>query len=94
MSKFAGPLYYSPNVFLQNISKYDKDAIMCIDHEFKGSKLNGFAVLKQLHEQGFTRLYLFSGREFAKSKVPEYLTAIKLKAVGGIDGYYELPAEA
>ncbi|CAL7961428.1 hypothetical protein GAMM_220005 [Gammaproteobacteria bacterium] len=44
--------------------------------EFKSSKLNGFDVAKQLHEQGFTRLYLLSGRTFEKGKVPGYLTVI------------------
>lgn len=68
--------YYKPESFLNNLSKYDKDTIMLIDHEFKGSKLNGFDVAKQLHEQGFTRLYLFSGRDFEKSEVPNYLTVI------------------
>ena len=59
------------------MSKYDKDVAMCIDHEFKNSSLNGFDVAKQLHEQGFTKLYLFSGREFEKSEVPDYLIAIQ-----------------
>ena len=40
------------------------------------SKLNGFDVAKQLHEQGFTRLYLLSGRTFEKSEIPDYLTVI------------------
>ena len=56
--------------------KYDKDIMIWIDHEFKGSKLNGFDIAKQLHEQGFTRLYLLSGRRFEKGEVPDYLTAI------------------
>ena len=58
------------------LSKYDHNTIMCIDNEFKDSKLSGFDVAKQLHEQGFTRLYLVSGREFERDKVPEYLTTI------------------
>jgi len=71
------PLYrFKPESFLNNLSKYDKDTIMLIDHEFKGSKLNGFDVAKQLHEQGFTRLYLFSGRDFEKDMIPDYLSVI------------------
>ncbi|MEI8054866.1 MAG: PAS domain-containing protein [bacterium] len=69
-------VYYNPDDLLKDTSKYDKDVIACIDHEFEGNKLNGFDVLKQLHEQGFTRLYLFSGRTFTKEEVPDYLTAI------------------
>jgi len=69
-------VYYNPDNFLKNISKYDHNTIMCIDNEFKDSKLSGFDVAKQLHEQGFTRLYLVSGREFERDKVPEYLTTI------------------
>ncbi len=43
---------------------------MLIDHEFKGSALNGFDVLKQLHKRGFTKLCLFSGRTFGKNEIP------------------------
>jgi len=69
-------LYYKPDDLLKNMFKYDKDIMIWIDHEFKGSKLNGFDIAKQLHEQGFTRLYLLSGRRFEKGEVPDYLTAI------------------
>ncbi|CAL7964394.1 hypothetical protein GAMM_90007 [Gammaproteobacteria bacterium] len=69
-------IYYNPDDLLNNALKYDKDVIVCVDHEFEGNKLNGFDIAKQLHEQGFTRLYLFSGRRFEKGKIPDYLTAI------------------
>ncbi|CAL7959834.1 Sensor protein [Gammaproteobacteria bacterium] len=68
--------YCNPDNFLKNVHKYDKDTIMLVDHEFKGSALSGFDVLKQLREHGFTRLYLFSGREFEKNEIPDYLTVI------------------
>ncbi|MEI8054740.1 MAG: PAS domain-containing protein [bacterium] len=69
-------IYYNPDDLLKGVSKCRKDVIICVDHEFEGSKLNGFDVAKQLHEQGFTRLYLLSGRTFEKSEIPDYLTVI------------------
>lgn len=79
--------YGDPDNFLKNAHKYDKNVIMLIDHEFNGSTLNGFDVLKQLHELGFTRLYLFSGRRFEENEVPDYVTVI-MKT--DIDGFMKL----
>ena len=69
-------VYYNPDDLLNGVSKCRKDVIICMDHEFEGNKLNGFDIAKQLHEQGFTRLYLLSGRPFEKKEIPDYLTVI------------------
>lgn len=42
-----------------------------------------------LMDQGFTRLYLFSGREFEKSEIPNYLTVIMKTDIDGLMGLIE-----
>jgi Response regulator receiver domain. len=67
--------YYKPNKFLENLSRYPKDIPICVDNDFKNS-INGIELAKKLHTDGFTRLYLFSGKEFGKNEVPPFLTVI------------------
>ncbi|CAL7961275.1 hypothetical protein GAMM_200001 [Gammaproteobacteria bacterium] len=46
-------------------------------NDFKYDKLNSFDVLKKLHNQGFTRLYLFSESEPEKGDIPpKYVTLV------------------
>ena len=75
-NKFEGvEAYYNPKHFLKNLSQYSKDTIICMDHDFK-AQINGFELAKQLHELGFTKLYLFTGRQFAPEEIPDYLITI------------------
>ncbi|MEI8055385.1 MAG: PAS domain-containing sensor histidine kinase [bacterium] len=69
-------VYYDPHTFLQNVSKYDQNTIIVMDYDLEDEKLNGLDVLKQLHDRGFTKLYLFSGSEIEKGTIPEYVTFI------------------
>ncbi|CAL7962653.1 hypothetical protein GAMM_40003 [Gammaproteobacteria bacterium] len=68
-------VYCSLDAFLQNASKYDQSTIILMD-DFEDNKLNSLDVLKQLHNRGFTRLYLLSGSELEKNKIPKYVTFI------------------
>lgn len=67
--------YYSPASFLADLVKYDKSTKIFIDHDFKVD-INGIDLAKKLHEKGYNSLYLFSGRNFKKSEIPDYLTVI------------------
>ncbi len=42
-------------------------------------------VAKELHEKGFSRLYLLSGNEFRKEELPPYLTAILKSDIESIE---------
>lgn len=67
--------YYNPNHFLKNLSQYSKDTIICMDHDFK-TQINGLELAEQLHKLGFTKLYLFTGKQFAPEEIPDYLITI------------------
>ena len=78
--------YSSPKNFLKNMSQYDKNTRICMDHNFSGQK-NGLELAAQLHDAGYKNLYMFSGTSFSKEKVPNYLTVI-LK--GDMDSLHNL----
>lgn len=68
--------YYNPEHFLKNVDKYPKDTKIYLDNNYATSELKGLDVAKQLHELGYTRLYLLSGEDFKKGTIPDYLTVI------------------
>ena len=68
-------VYYHPTHFLRNLSQYDKDTKICIDHDFK-TTINGIELAKQLNEAGYTKLYLLSGRNFCEGEIPDYLEVL------------------
>lgn len=76
--------YYHPDHFLRNLHRYEKNTIICMDHDFK-AQINGFELAKQLNELGYTKLYLFTGSDFNKEEVPDYLTVISKGDLGGLD---------
>ena len=61
-----------------------------MDHDFK-SQMNGIDLAKQLHEAGYTKLYLLSGTTFKKGETPDYLTVL-LK--GDMDALMRLVTDA
>jgi signal transduction histidine kinase len=66
--------YSTANAFLNNISKYATDTIILMDNQFEQEDMTGIELARQLHEQGFSRLYLFSGSDYTGDKsVPGYL---------------------
>jgi signal transduction histidine kinase len=68
--------YYDPEVFLESVAKYPKEVKICLDNHFANSDLTGLDLARQLHEKGYSRLYLLSGKDFNKKDIPKYLTAI------------------
>jgi FixJ family two-component response regulator len=67
--------YCSPDMFLQKLSEYSKKTKIFLDNDFK-SKINGIELAQHLYEKGYNNLYLFSGKDFAPSEIPEYLQVI------------------
>lgn len=69
--------YYDPKNFLNHVSVYPKDTKILLDNQFETGSMSGLHLAQKLHEQGYTRLFLLSGREFKKDEVPHYLTIIR-----------------
>ena len=67
--------YYKPNNFLDRLSQYPKNTKICMDNDFH-CQITGVELAKQLHEAGYTQLYLFSGKDFEKNEIPSYLKII------------------
>ncbi|CAL7964400.1 hypothetical protein GAMM_90010 [Gammaproteobacteria bacterium] len=80
-------VYRNADSFLEKLSQYAKDIKICIDNSIK-PEMSSFALAKQLHEAGYTKLYLLSAWDFDEKKkyereylpapyeLLEYLTAI------------------
>jgi len=68
-------VYYNPDKFLGNLSQYHQDTIICMDYDFK-TQTNGCDLAKELHKLGFTKLFLFTGKQFMDGEIPGYLTII------------------
>ena len=68
-------IYHHPDQCLKHITEYQKDTIICMDYDFKAT-INGLELAEKLHQLGFTKLFLFSGKQFAAEKLPGYLTVI------------------
>jgi PAS domain S-box-containing protein len=69
-------LYQSPHAFLKDLSQYSKDTRISLDNDFRISDLNGLQLARQLHDQGYTNLYMVSGKDFEENELPHYLTFI------------------
>ncbi|HBY55771.1 MAG TPA: hypothetical protein DEG23_03035, partial [Coxiellaceae bacterium] len=67
--------YHSPSKFLDKISQYSKNTMIFMDNDLQSS-MNGIELAKQLHEKGYTRLYLLSGKDFEEKQTPDYLTTV------------------
>ena len=80
--------YYSPKRFLENLEQYPKDTKICMDYDFE-NQINGVELAKQLHQDGYTKLYLLSGKDFSKETIPDYLTVILKSDVEGFDKLVE-----
>lgn len=69
-------VYYNPERFLDNLTKYAKDIKICLDNDFR-DQVDGFELAKKLHKAGYTKLYLFSGSDFVAKEIPSYLTVLR-----------------
>lgn len=67
--------YYEPAYFLEGISQYSKNIVICLDNNL-GSGMSGVELAQQLHEIGYNNLYLLSGDNFGIEKIPSYLQVI------------------
>ena len=68
--------YNSPQQFEESLSHYPKDTRIYLDNHFVSSTISGVEFAKILHEKGYTRLYLLSGKLFKPNLLPGYLTVI------------------
>ncbi len=81
-------IFYSPDEFLNNISKYaenSEDILFCIDNNFENSSLKGFDLAKKLHEMGLKKLYLLSGESIESVNIPNYLVVISKTDLDSIE---------
>jgi FixJ family two-component response regulator len=72
---FTVDAYYNPNKFLKKLLQYDKSTSIFIDNNLC-SNITGIELAEELHKDGYNNLYLLSGTDFKKDKVPDYLTVI------------------
>jgi PAS domain S-box-containing protein len=68
--------YRDPRKLLANLNQYPKDTRIYLDNNFTMVDELGIDFAKNLHELGFTRLYLLSGDTFKPGEIPSYLTVI------------------
>jgi len=68
--------YLHPDDFLKHLSTYPKDTKITLDNTFSGSDYDGLSLAKILHEQGYSKLFIFSGKDFRGEAVPDYVTLI------------------
>lgn len=71
--------YSSVYKFLENKAKYSKDTKIILDNQFQREYARGIEIAQELHEEGYTSLYLFSGEDFRFNQdtvIPDYLTVI------------------
>jgi signal transduction histidine kinase len=68
--------YTDPRNFLKNVSKYPKDIKIFLDNNFATGGMRGMDIAAELHQLGYTRLYMLSGEIFDEEDIPEYLIVI------------------
>jgi hypothetical protein len=77
--------YHDPQEFLANVSAYPKSTKICLDNNFENDDTKGTDIAKQLHNMGFTNIYLLSGEIIENiDYIPEYLTVIMKRDLDGI----------
>ena len=79
--------YNHPAGFLDNRQKYQKDTKICICHrDFDGVKNYGVELVKSLYEDGYKKLYLFTGyARDSLGNIPNYLTVMLKGDLDAID---------
>jgi len=78
--------YYHPEEFLKNVFIYPKNTKISIDYDFK-EDMNGIDLAEQLHNTGYTNLFLVSGKLEIIEKIPSYLTVL---SKGNIEAFNKL----
>ncbi len=78
--------HLDPRNFLKECANYAKDIPIFIDNNFGLEvPLNGLAVARQLNEQGFTKLFLFSSPMISQNELPEQVTFIEKMDLKAMD---------
>lgn len=78
--------YTSPSYFLRHTSKYPKDIKICLDKNF-AEDIDGITLARNLHEQGFTKIFLVSGDHIPQDSLPEYITVVHKTKIETINDY-------
>ena len=68
-------IYRSPKALMDNIHIYPKHIPILLDNNFEATSIRGTGVAKDLHERGFTKLFLVSGDKLNPNDYP-YLTIL------------------
>ena len=72
--------FKSPDELKDNLAqypmKYLKSTKICLDNNFDMTHVKGVQVAQELHEMGYSQLYLISGDTFLPGELPEYLTIL------------------
>ena len=68
--------FQNPHDFLARLEAYPKSTIICFDYDFKLPDLDGLQLGMQLHQRGYTRLYMVSGMSFSQDQYPAYITLV------------------
>ena len=86
---FTVDVYYNPSKFLRKASKYRKNTKIFIDNNLCFD-MTGIELAKTLHKDGYDKLYIFSGTEFKKNEVPNYLTVIMKGDMDALQHCFEI----
>ncbi|MDP3705670.1 MAG: PAS domain-containing protein [Legionellaceae bacterium] len=83
--------FRSPEELKENLAKYPekylKTTKICLDNNFDMSDIKGVQLAQELHDMGYTNLYLISGDSFHRGELPEYLTVLAKGDVGKIKNW-------
>lgn len=80
-------MYRSPKALMDNIHIYPKHISILLDNNFEASSIHGTHVAKDLHELGFTKLFLVSGDKLNPNDYP-YLTILSKADLDDISKYF------
>lgn len=80
-------IYRSPKALMDNIHIYPKHIPILLDNNFEATSIHGTGVAKDLHELGFTKLFLVSGDKLNPNDYP-YLTILSKGDLDDICKYF------
>ncbi len=80
-------IYRTPEDLMNNIRIYPKNIPILLDNNFESTRIQGTAVALELHNLGFTKLFLVSGDNINKSTYP-YLTILSKADLDDISKYF------
>lgn len=69
--------YQDPHFFLKQVQLYNKNTRIYLDYHYEQTMIKGLEIARQLHEMGFSQLYLLSGQPLIGDDIPDYLTVIR-----------------